>query len=200
MLVCPRCPSAQVKRKGRRFRELQTVPIGLKRVWLVTEVPQCECRACVRSARPSAGRAGNGTASSARLSTPATARARVPAPGLAAMRDFHAWPGITGSAFCILHSAFFILPSSPRGRFAASQAVWGRYGGGMGAVRCWSGGTPMRVTELSDNEKLARQAIIATPLPTQQPVTLLGLSGTTLSWWKHYILTTPFRKRSWCSQ
>ena len=50
----------------------------------------------------------------------------------------------------------------------------------------------MRVTELSDNEKLARQAIIATPLPTQQPVTPLGLSGMTLSWWKHYILTNPF--------
>ena len=149
LLVCPRCPSAQVKRKGRRFRELQTVPIGLKRVWLVTEVPQCECRACVRSARPSAGRAGNGTASSARLSTPATARARVPAPGLAAMRDFHAWPGITGSAFFILHSSFCLRP--PGG--ALQQAR--RYGGGMGAVRCWSGGTPMRVAELSDNEKLA---------------------------------------------
>ena len=34
LLICPRCHSAQVKRKGRRFRELQTVPIGLKRVWL----------------------------------------------------------------------------------------------------------------------------------------------------------------------
>src|ERR1017187_9567911 len=44
LLVCPRCHSAQVKRKGRRFRELQTVAIGLKRVWLVTEVPQCEGR------------------------------------------------------------------------------------------------------------------------------------------------------------
>src|SRR5664279_515696 len=40
LLVCPRCHGAQVKRKGRRFRELQTVPIGLKRVWLVTEVPR----------------------------------------------------------------------------------------------------------------------------------------------------------------
>ena len=42
-------PAPQVKRKGRRFRELQTVPIGLKRVWLVTEVPQCECLACGQS-------------------------------------------------------------------------------------------------------------------------------------------------------
>ena len=49
LLVCPRCHSAQVKRKGRRFRELQTVPIGLKRVWLVTEVPQCECLGCGQS-------------------------------------------------------------------------------------------------------------------------------------------------------
>ena len=46
LLVCPKCQSAEVSRKGRRFRELQTVPIGLKPVWLVTEVPQCECRAC----------------------------------------------------------------------------------------------------------------------------------------------------------
>ena len=49
VLVCPKCHSAEVNRKGRRFRELQTVPIGLKRVWLVTEVPQCECLACGQS-------------------------------------------------------------------------------------------------------------------------------------------------------
>ena len=49
LLVCPRCHSAEVSRKGRRFRQLQTVPIGLKRVWLVTEVPQCECLACGQS-------------------------------------------------------------------------------------------------------------------------------------------------------
>ena len=46
LLVCPKCRSAAVSRKGRRFRELQAVPIGLKRVWLVTEVPQCQCRGC----------------------------------------------------------------------------------------------------------------------------------------------------------
>ena len=45
-LVCPHCQSRQVSRKGRRFRELQTVPIGLKPVFLVTEVPKCECAAC----------------------------------------------------------------------------------------------------------------------------------------------------------
>jgi hypothetical protein len=35
---------------------------------------------------------------------------------------------------------------------------------------------------------------LLTPLPTQQPVTLVGLSGATLSWWKHDILTTPFQQ------
>lgn len=47
-LVCPECASPQVSRKGRRYRELQTVPIGLTPVYLVTEVPDCECRACGR--------------------------------------------------------------------------------------------------------------------------------------------------------
>jgi len=46
MLVCPRCKGLDVSRKGRRFRELRTVPIGLKPVWLFTEVPQCQCRSC----------------------------------------------------------------------------------------------------------------------------------------------------------
>ena len=49
LLVCPRCKSREVSRKGRRFRELQTVPIGLKQVFLVTEVPQCKCRDCGHS-------------------------------------------------------------------------------------------------------------------------------------------------------
>lgn len=49
MFVCPSCQSAEVNRKGRRFRELQTVPIGLKPVWLITEVPQCQCRTCGQS-------------------------------------------------------------------------------------------------------------------------------------------------------
>ncbi|SRR6266702_3307122 len=47
-LVCPSCQSREVSRKGRRFRELQTVPIGLKPVFLVTEVPKCQCRECGR--------------------------------------------------------------------------------------------------------------------------------------------------------
>ena len=46
-LVCPQCGSAQaVIRKGRRCRVLQTVPIGLKPVYLVTEVARCQCRPC----------------------------------------------------------------------------------------------------------------------------------------------------------
>jgi transposase len=49
LLVCPKCKSTEVSRKGRRFRELRTVPIGFKPVWLVTEVPQCKCRACGQS-------------------------------------------------------------------------------------------------------------------------------------------------------
>src|ERR1043165_3534633 len=45
-VVCPDCQSREVSRKGRRFRELRTVPIGLRPVFLVTEVPKCECREC----------------------------------------------------------------------------------------------------------------------------------------------------------
>ena len=46
-LVCPQCGSAKaVIRKGRRCRVLQTVPIGLKPVYLVPEVARCQCRRC----------------------------------------------------------------------------------------------------------------------------------------------------------
>ena len=46
-LVCTRCRSAKaVIRKGRRCRVLQTVPIGLKPVYLVTEIARCRCRHC----------------------------------------------------------------------------------------------------------------------------------------------------------
>lgn len=44
--VCPGCQSGNVIRKGRRARSLQTVPMGLQPVFLVTEVPKCECAAC----------------------------------------------------------------------------------------------------------------------------------------------------------
>ena len=46
LLVCPHCGSKDVQRKGRRLRQLQTVPIGLKPVFLVTEVPKCRCNQC----------------------------------------------------------------------------------------------------------------------------------------------------------
>lgn len=46
-LICPACRSAaEVIRKGRRARCLQTVPIGLKPVYLITEVARCQCRHC----------------------------------------------------------------------------------------------------------------------------------------------------------
>lgn len=46
-LVCPRCGLAdEVIRKGRRCRCLQTVPIGLKPVHLLTEVARCQCERC----------------------------------------------------------------------------------------------------------------------------------------------------------
>ena len=44
--ACPECRSRHVIRKGARERSLQTVPIGLKPVFLVTEVPKCECKDC----------------------------------------------------------------------------------------------------------------------------------------------------------
>ena len=48
-LICPTCGSAtEVIRKGRRVRCLQTVPIGLKPVYLITEVARCQCRRCER--------------------------------------------------------------------------------------------------------------------------------------------------------
>ena len=46
LFVCPTCQSAHVIRKGARESALQTVPIGLKPVFLVTEVPKCECEDC----------------------------------------------------------------------------------------------------------------------------------------------------------
>lgn len=46
-LICPRCKSTdKVIRKGGRYRALQTVPIGLKPVYLMTEVARCLCRRC----------------------------------------------------------------------------------------------------------------------------------------------------------
>ena len=44
-IKCPSCGSQNIVRKGRRFRELQTVPIGLTPVFLVTEIPKGHCKA-----------------------------------------------------------------------------------------------------------------------------------------------------------
>lgn len=47
LLVCPHCQRREsVIRKGGRRRTLQTIPIGLKPVFLVTEVPRCCCKDC----------------------------------------------------------------------------------------------------------------------------------------------------------
>jgi transposase len=46
LMVCPHCHGREIIRKGKRFRRIQTVPIGLKPVFLVTEVPRCQCHAC----------------------------------------------------------------------------------------------------------------------------------------------------------
>lgn len=45
-LVCPECGAGPAMRRGKRWRRLRTVPIGLKEVVLVVEVPRCQCRAC----------------------------------------------------------------------------------------------------------------------------------------------------------
>ena len=58
-LVCPECGAGPAMRRGRRWRRIRGVPIGLKEVvpfrqaqgpelveGLVTEVPRCQCRAC----------------------------------------------------------------------------------------------------------------------------------------------------------
>ena len=42
----PHNRSEQVVRKGKRYRHIQTMPIGFRPVTLKTEVPSCECKAC----------------------------------------------------------------------------------------------------------------------------------------------------------
>lgn len=45
-LMCPKCGSGPAMRRGKRWRRIRTVPIGLKQVVLVAEVPRCQCRQC----------------------------------------------------------------------------------------------------------------------------------------------------------
>lgn len=46
LFVCPACGSAEVIRKGKRTRRIQTLPIGFHPVFLEVEVPRCQCKAC----------------------------------------------------------------------------------------------------------------------------------------------------------
>ena len=45
-LKWPQCGHGPVRRRGSRWRRLRTVPIGLKEVVLVCEVPRCQCQQC----------------------------------------------------------------------------------------------------------------------------------------------------------
>ena len=45
-IKCPECASASIQRRGGRTRRIRSVPIGLKEVVLVVEVPQLHCPAC----------------------------------------------------------------------------------------------------------------------------------------------------------
>ena len=49
LLICPKCQSSEVTRRGRRWREIQTIPIGLTPVFLKAEVPKCWCKKCQKS-------------------------------------------------------------------------------------------------------------------------------------------------------
>lgn len=46
MLVCPDCGHRRCARRGKRFRRISAVPIGLKPVVLVAEIPACRCQQC----------------------------------------------------------------------------------------------------------------------------------------------------------
>jgi transposase len=46
LLVCPACQSRDVIRKGKRLRQVQTLPIGFHAVYLQVTVPRCQCKAC----------------------------------------------------------------------------------------------------------------------------------------------------------
>jgi hypothetical protein len=48
LLVCPHWQGRELIRRGKRWRRIQTVPIGLRPVSLVAEVARCERRACGR--------------------------------------------------------------------------------------------------------------------------------------------------------
>lgn len=47
-MACPACGGKDIAGQGQQCRDLQTGPIGLKPVFLVTEGLQCQCAACGR--------------------------------------------------------------------------------------------------------------------------------------------------------
>jgi len=49
LLVCPDCGSTNVIRKGKRTRQIQTLPIGFHPVVLQVEVPRCRCKSCQKT-------------------------------------------------------------------------------------------------------------------------------------------------------
>lgn len=46
LLRCPECGHQPCRRRGSRVRRIAAPPIGLKPVYLVTEVPACQCQEC----------------------------------------------------------------------------------------------------------------------------------------------------------
>jgi transposase len=46
LYLCPECRSRDVIRKGKRTRQVQTLPIGFHPVYLEVGVPRCQCNSC----------------------------------------------------------------------------------------------------------------------------------------------------------
>ena len=46
LLVCPDCGHQPCWRRGKRHRRIAAPPIGLKPVFIVTEIPACTCPEC----------------------------------------------------------------------------------------------------------------------------------------------------------
>ena len=46
LMVCPHCQSPKVIRRGSKERKIQTIPVGLKPVFLIVDVPRLECLLC----------------------------------------------------------------------------------------------------------------------------------------------------------
>ena len=43
---CPKCQAEHIALRGTRERRIRSVPIGLKPVVIVVQVPRCQCREC----------------------------------------------------------------------------------------------------------------------------------------------------------